>query len=497
MSTAKAILAIDQGTTSSRAILFSLGGEILFSAQNEFTQFYPDNGWVEHDPEEIWNTTLGVVKEALAKAESMGLDVLGAGITNQRETTVIWEKDTGKPIYKAIVWQDRRTAEICRRLHEDHLDDEVSERAGLVIDPYFSATKAAWILDHVEGARARAEKGELCFGTIDTFLIWRLTGGKAHVTDATNACRTSLFNIRTQDWDDELLRIFNVPKAILPSVQDCAGLFGEADEQVLGRKLAILGVAGDQQAAAIGQACFQPGSIKSTYGTGCFVILNTGDTPLKSGNRLLTTVGYRLNGEVTYALEGAIFIAGAVIQWLRDGLGIIGRASQTEAMAKGQANNHGVYMVPAFTGLGAPYWDPDVRASIFGLTRDSGPDAFVRAALESVAYQTRDLFRAMAEDGVKPYVLRVDGGMVANDWLMHFLSDILAIPVERPKVVETTAWGAAALAALADGAFSSLDDVAKDWALEKRFEPTMGLRERSSLLAGWDEAVTRTRLKLH
>ncbi len=496
MPQTRAIIAIDQGTTSSRAIAFRTDGSIAAVAQREFRQIYPASGWVEHDPEEIWSATLEVTREAIDGAEAAGLAIIAIGITNQRETTIVWDRRTGKAIHNAIVWQDRRTAGVCARLRDEGVEDLVTERTGLLLDPYFSATKIAWILDHVDGARDRAARGDLAFGTVDSFLIWRLTGGRVHVTDATNAARTNLCGLTTSAWDDRLLEVFGVPGSLLPEIRDCAADFGETDTAVLGRRLPVLGVAGDQQAAAVGQACFRPGDIKSTYGTGCFVILNTGDTPVRSSNRLLSTLCYRIAGHSTYALEGAIFVSGAVVQWLRDGLGIIGSASETEALARSVGDTGGVFLVPAFTGLGAPYWDAEARGAMFGLTRDTGRAHLARAALESVAYQTRDLFRAMAEDGVKPGTLRVDGGMSANDWLMQFLADILGIPVERPTVTETTALGAAALAALQAGLYGSLEDVAASWVLDRRFEPDMAPATRRHLLSGWDEAITRTRIRI-
>src|SRR5690625_347489 len=487
------ILAIDQGTTSSRAIVFDRSGRPRAGAQREFRQLYPADGWVEHDPEEIWSSTLEVARAALRDGESKGLRVKAIGITNQRETTVVWERESGKAIHDAIVWQDRRTAAVCNRLQTPEVEKMVAERSGLRIDPYFSATKIAWILDNVEGARLKAEGGELAFGTIDSFLLWRLTGGRVHATDATNACRTGLFNIHELAWDPELLRLYRVPEALLPRVEDCTADFGMTDPELFGRAIPILGMAGDQQAAAIGQTCFQEGSIKSTYGTGCFVILNTGATPVLSRNRLLTTICYRIDGKTTYAIEGSIFISGASVQWLRDNLGLIKRASDTEALARSTESNAGVYLVPAFTGLGAPHWDSAARGAIFGLTRDTGPAQFARAALESVCYQTRDLFEAMAEDGVRPTGLRVDGGMVANDWMLQFLADILDIRVDRPEVPETTALGAAYLAGLQAGLYSSLDDIAAQWRCQARFEPRMDAPERQRLLAGWDAAVARVK----
>ncbi len=488
--TRKAILSIDQGTTSSRTLVFTPEGDILFTAQEEFPQIYPADGWVEHDPETIWDTVLSTLKEAYVFASSGGYDIVGIGITNQRETTVIWDRKTGKPIYNAIVWQDRRTAEICRQLKSKHDEaNAVTAKTGLLLDPYFSASKAAWILDHVDGARARALSGDLAFGTIDSFLIWRLTGGAIHATDATNASRTNLLNIHSSTWDDGLLKLFDVPSQVLPQVKDCADDYGITAKDVLPEALPILGVAGDQQAAAIGQACFDAGSIKSTYGTGCFVILNTGRECLSSKNRLLSTVAYRINGETTYALEGSIFVAGAAVQWLRDGIEIIKDARETEAFVRGTKDNAGVYLVPAFTGLGAPHWDPDARGAIFGLTRDTGRAEIVRATLESVCYQTYDLFAAMKEDGVTPKRLRVDGGMVHNDWMVQYLSGVLDMPIDRPRVMETTALGAAYLVALQAGIYSSLRDVAKNWKAQASFEPNMSAQDREKALSGWNRAV--------
>jgi glycerol kinase len=493
MPKASRILAIDQGTTSSRAMLFDEAGTPRASAQQEFAQHYPADGWVEHDPEEIWASVVAVCRQALNAGADPQAAVTALGITNQRETAVVWERATGRPIHRAIVWQDRRTAGICQELQAAGHEPAVTARSGLVIDPYFSSSKVAWILDHVEGARARAARGELAFGTIDCFLLWRLTGGRVHATDASNAARTNLYNIHDGDWDDELLRLFRVPRQVLPEVRDCAADFGSADPALFGRAIPIAGMAGDQQAAAIGQACFAPGTIKSTYGTGCFVILNTGERPIASRNRLLTTICYRLNGKTTYAIEGSIFIAGAAVQWLRDRLGLVDDAAETEALARGLDGNKGVYLVPAFTGLGAPHWDPAARGALFGLTRDTGPAELSRAALESVCYQTRDLFEAMAEDGMRPTELRVDGGMVKNDWLMQFLADILDVPVDRPMVSETTALGAAYLAGLQCGLYGSLDDVAKHWRRESRFEPGMDAAARTRLVAGWTRAVDRVR----
>ena len=483
------ILAIDQGTTSSRAMVFDAYGVPRASAQKEFTQIYPADGWVEHDPEEIWSSTVRVCREALEKA---GEGVVSLGITNQRETTVVWERATGKPIHNAIVWQDRRTAEACRDLAGRGLEPEVTKRSGLLLDPYFSASKLSWILDHCE-ERARAEAGDLAFGTVDSFLLWRLTGGRVHATDATNASRTNLFNIHSGVWDEDLLEIFGVPPQVLPEVKDSVAQFGVTDPSTIGRKIPIGGVVGDQQAALIGQACFEPGMIKSTYGTGCFVILNTGGRPLASKNRLLTTIAYQIGGDRTYGLEGSIFIAGAAVQWLRDGLGLIDSAPESENLARGIESNKGVYLVPAFTGLGAPHWDPDARGAVFGLTRDTGAPELARAALESVAYQTRELLDAMAADGVAPSGLRVDGGMIGNDWLMQFLADVLNRPLERPQVAETTAFGAACLAGLQAGVFESLDDISRRWRLDRRFEPEMGKTTRDRLMDDWRRAVARVR----
>ncbi len=487
------ILSIDQGTTSSRAMLFDTDGHAKFTAQKEFTQHFPRDGWVEHDAEEIWSTTLQVVEEALAKAREDQRDVAAIGITNQRETTVVWDRASGKPVYNAIVWQDRRTAEFCDSLRAQDHEAGVTAKTGLLLDPYFSGTKVNWILENVDGARARAESGELVFGTIDCFLIWRLTGGQVHATDATNASRTLLFNIHDQAWDTELLEMLSVPESMLPEVRDCAADYGITGKDVIGAEIPIAGVAGDQQAALIGQACFEPGMIKSTYGTGCFMMLNTGATALKSTNRLLTTVGYRLGGQTTYALEGSIFVAGAAVQWLRDGIGIIESAHQTEEMAATLESNAGVYLVPAFTGLGAPHWDPDARGAIFGITRDTGPAELVRATLESVCYQTFDLLEAKRRDGLQPTRLRVDGGMVRNNWLCGFLADVLDIVVERPVETETTALGAAYLAGLQVGLFASVEDIARKWQAEREFDPQMAPAQRNLLLADWHEAVIKVK----
>ncbi len=487
------ILSIDQGTTSSRAMLFDANGHAVFTAQQEFSQHFPKDGWVEHNAEEIWVTTLAVVREALDKAKSEQHDIAAIGITNQRETTVVWDRSSGEPVYHAIVWQDRRTASFCEALREQGLEPEVSAKTGLLLDPYFSGTKVNWILDNVGGARERAEKGELAFGTIDSFLIWRLTGGEVHATDATNASRTLMFNIHTQQWDNDLLGMLSVPTSLLPEVLDCADDYGTTSKTLLDAEIPIASVAGDQQAALIGQACFERGMIKSTYGTGCFMMLNTGDQALTSNNKLLTTVAYRLNGKTTYALEGSIFVAGAAVQWLRDGIGVIESARETEALAASLDSNNGVYLVPAFTGLGAPHWDPDARGAIFGITRDTGPAELVRATLESVCYQTFDLLEAKRRDGLKPTRLRIDGGMVQNNWLCSFLADILDIVVERPVETETTALGVAYLAGLQVGLFESLDDISKRWQADREFDPGMESKQRNLLLADWHESVIKVK----
>jgi glycerol kinase len=493
---AEHILAIDQGTTSSRAIVFDRQGRPVATSQREFEQHYPQSGWVEHDAEVIWADTLDVAKQAIAKAGLNAAAIDAIGITNQRETVVLWDRATGEPVHRAIVWQDRRTADICRKLKDGGHEALVQERTGLLLDPYFSATKVAWLLDHVDGARKAAAKGALAFGTIDSFLLWRLTGGAVHATDATNASRTMLFDIRKQDWDDDLLRLLDIPRAILPEVRDCSALFGTTPANLFGAPLPITGMAGDQQAATIGQACFRPGMLKSTYGTGCFALLNTGATAVASSNRLLTTTAYRLDGKPTFALEGSIFVAGAAVQWLRDGLKLVQQAGDTEAIARRILDTGGVYLVPAFVGLGAPYWDPEARGALIGLTRDTGVDQVVRATLESVAYQTRDLMDAMAGDirgDGRPTAVRVDGGMVANDWICQFLADVLDLPVERPEVIETTALGAAYLAGLATGLYTSMDDITGAWRMDRRFEPAMADAERKRLHDGWLDAVRRVR----
>ncbi|MBU0725233.1 MAG: glycerol kinase GlpK [Alphaproteobacteria bacterium] len=490
------ILAIDQGTTSSRAMLFGKSYEVLGSAQQEFTQHFPRSGWVEHDAEEIWDSVVATCRQAMAKANVTAADIAGIGITNQRETVVVWDRRTAKPIHRAIVWQDRRTADICEALKKQGHEAEVTAKTGLLLDPYFSATKIAWILDNVDGARAAAEAGDLAFGTIDSFLIWRLTNGCVHATDATNAARTLLFDIHRGEWDEEMLALFQVPAALLPEVKDCAADFGDTQPDILGGSVRILGVAGDQQAATVGQACFQPGMLKSTYGTGCFAVMNTGPQSVISRNRLLTTIAYQLDGKRTYALEGSIFVAGAAVQWLRDGLGIIQAASETAALADAADDNQDVYMVPAFTGLGAPHWNARARGALFGLTRGTTPAELARAALESVCYQTRDLLQAMQGDwrdaaGTET-VLRVDGGMVASDWTMQFLADILNAPVDRPVVLETTALGAAYLAGLKAGFYPEPAKFAERWKLDRRFEPAMEETTRSRKYAGWKNAVKAT-----
>ncbi len=490
------IIAIDQGTTSTRALVFDAALKPLAIAQRELPQIYPAPGWVEHDLEEIWRATVATVREAMASARCAAADVAGIGITNQRETTAVWDRKTGAPIYNAIVWQDRRTADRCDALRAGGHEPEIAAKTGLLIDPYFSASKIGWLLDHVEGARAKAEAGDLAFGTIDSFLLWRLTGGKVHVTDATNAARTNLLDITTGQWNEDLARLFTVPLNMLPQVRDCAGEFGVTEAALFGGPIRILGVAGDQQAATVGQGCFTPGMMKSTYGTGCFMLLNTGAERVTSRNRLLSTIAYQLDGKRTYALEGAIFVAGAAVQWLRDGLRIIGASPEVGALAERADPAEAVYMVPAFVGLGAPYWDPQARGAIFGLTRKSGAPEIARAALDAVGYQTRDLVEAMRADwpasGAAETVLRVDGGMTVSDACMQFIADILASPVDRPVVMETTALGAAYLAGHAAGICPDLDGFAAQWRLERRFEPRMDAAMRSAKYSGWQDAVRRT-----
>lgn len=484
------LLAIDQGTTSSRAMLFEPDGTPRGSAQIELPQIYPRSGWVEHDADQIWRDVVSVTRRAIAQAGDSTIAAIG--ITNQRETAILWDRANGKPLHNAIVWQDRRTAATCERLRSDGVSAMVQNRTGLLIDPYFSASKLGWMLDHIDGARARARRGELAFGTVDSFLLWRLTGGKVHATDASNAARTMLFDIRRQVWDEELLRLFDIPAQLLPEVRDCAGDFGATDPALFGRAIPIRGIAGDQQAAAFGQAAFAPGTIKSTYGTGCFMLLNTGDTMVLSQHRLLSTIAWRLQGKTTYALEGSIFVAGAGIQWLRDGLKLIQQAGDSEALAENLPDTGGVYLVPAFTGLGAPYWDAEARGAILGLSRATGIGEIVRAALEAVCYQTRDLLAAMTADGAgTPTTLRVDGGLTANNWAMQFLADMLGVPVERPKVTETTALGAAYLAGLASGLYNSLDEIAGQWQRDRAFHPQLAPERRDALYRGWTVAVNR------
>lgn len=487
------LLAIDQGTTSTRAMIFDSRARPVATAQREFPQHYPALGWVEHDPEDIWRDTLAVCREAVDRSALPLNRIAGIGITNQRETAILWDRATGEAVHRAIVWQDRRTADACAALKAEGAEELVRSRTGLLLDPYFSATKLAWMLDHVPGARARAERGELAFGTVDSFLLWRLTSGRVHATDATNASRTLLFDIHRQQWDEDLCRLFRVPMSLLPDVRDNSTLFGIASAEHFGRELPIGGMAGDQQAALIGQACFAPGMAKATYGTGCFLLLNTGEKALLSANRLLTTPAYRLGGKVTYAVEGSTFVAGAAIKWLRDGLGVIVHASDTDSLATQVPDSHGVTLVPAFVGMGAPYWDPDARAAIHGLTLDATAAHLARAALESVAFQTHDLFTAMIADGSDPpAALCVDGGMAANGWLCQFLADLLDCPVERPGNLETTALGAAFLAGMATGVWNSLDEVARTWAARGRFTPAMTEDRRTALLGRWQDAVRRT-----
>jgi glycerol kinase len=486
------ILALDQGTTSSRAIVFDAQMTIIASAQEEFPQHYPDSGWVEHDPMDLWSTTAATARAAIERAGLSARDIAAIGITNQRETTLVWDRKTGKPIHNAIVWQDRRTADFCAQLRADGHEPMITARTGLLADPYFSSTKLKFILDRVEGARERARKGELAFGTVDSWLIWNMTGGRAHVTDATNAARTMLYDIHKGRWSSSICDLFDIPREMLPEVHDCAADFGVTRADLFGHEIPIFGIAGDQQAATIGQACFTPGMLKSTYGTGCFAVLNTGGTPVASENKLLTTIAYQLDGTPTYALEGSIFIAGAVVQWLRDGLKVIRAAPETQALAEQADANQDLILVPAFVGLGAPYWKPEARGAVFGMTRNSGPAEFARAALESVGYQTRDLLEAMqadwAREGAQPS-LRVDGGMAANDYAMQFLSDIIGAPVDRPKVLETTALGAAWLAGQRAGVWPGMEEFATGWAVERQFTAEMDARTREDRYARWGRAV--------
>lgn len=486
------VMAIDQGTTSSRTILFDESLTNVASAQMEFTQHFPQSGWVEHDPNDLWQTTLTTARDAMAKAHATAADIIAIGITNQRETLIIWDKTTGTPIHNAIVWQDRRTASICEALKSAGHEPMISHKTGLLLDPYFSGTKAKWLLDNVKGARRRAEAGDLLLGTVDSYLIWRLTGGKVHATDATNASRTMLYNIRDGHWDAEICALLEIPMAMLPEVRDCDADFGHTTADLFGAPIAIRGVAGDQQAATIGQACFKPGMMKSTYGTGCFALMNTGNTLVSSQNRLLGTIAYQFGGTTTYALEGSIFIAGAAVQWLRDGLGIITDAEQTQPLAESADTSQNVIMVPAFTGLGAPYWNAGCRGAVFGLTRNTGPAEMAKAALESVGYQTRDLMQAMQADWGNQSgqtVLRVDGGMSANDWCMQFLSDILGAPVDRPENLETTALGVAWIAGMKAGIYPEQDEFAQQWAHERQFSPQIPTNQRDEKYAAWKRAV--------
>ena len=488
----KFIVSIDQGTTSSRAILFDLKGKPIFVSQTEFTQYFPKDGWVEHDPEEIWKTTLKVLRNVIKKSKTLKGKILTIGITNQRETTILWDKTTGKAVYNAIVWQDRRSSEYCKKLIRQKKETIIYNKTGLLIDAYFSATKIKWIIDNVPKAKELIKKKRLLFGTVDSFLLWKLTNGANHATDATNASRTMLFNISTNDWDNQILRILKIPKEILPTVKDCSADFGHTDSSLTGTSYPITGMVGDQQSATIGQCCFEQGSLKSTYGTGAFVLLNTGSKKVYSKNRLLTTIGYRINGKTTYALEGSIFIAGAGVQWLRDKIKFIKKASDTEKIIKSLKSNNGIYLVPAFTGLGAPYWAANARGVLSGLTRDTGPKEIIRATVESVAYQTHDLFEAMKNDGLRPRIIKVDGGMVKNNWFSQFLADVVEVKVLRPKVDETTALGAAFMAGLQIGVYKSLKDISKNWQVDRTFHPRMKSSNRKNLIKGWDKAIKKT-----
>ena len=488
----KFIISIDQGTTSSRVILFNIKGKIEFVSQYEFKQYFPKNGWVEHNPNEIWSTTLKALKNVISKANKIRGHIISIGITNQRETTILWNKKTGKPIYNAIVWQDRRTQEYCKKLKNKKYENDFRKKTGLFIDPYFSATKVRWILDNVKESKKLLKSNNLLFGTVDTFLIWKLTKGKQHLTEATNASRTMLFNINNNKWDHEILKKLNIPKSILPEVKNSADDFGKTDKKITGKEIPISAVLGDQQAAAVGQTCFDKGSIKSTYGTGAFVIMNTGSKKINSKNKLLTTICYRLNNKTTYALEGSIFIAGAGIQWLRDKMKLIKKAPETEKIARSSNINDGIYVVPAFSGMGAPYWRPDARGLITGLTRDSNWQSLVRATVESVAYQSYDLFNAMNKDGLKPRIVKIDGGMVANNWFSQFLSDTINLKVIRPKVLETTALGVALFAGYQVGEFKSLNQIKKIWQKDKAFSPKIKNSFRNQLLQGWKLAIKKT-----
>ena len=488
----KFIIAIDQGTTSSRAVLFDTKGRVKFISQYEFKQYFPKNGWVEHDPNEIWSTTLKALKEVIKKASKMRGHILTIGITNQRETTILWNKKTGKPVYNAIVWQDRRTQEYCKSLKNKNYENNIRKKTGLFIDPYFSATKIKWIIENIKVSKKLLKSNNLLFGTVDTFLIWKLTKGKQHLTEATNASRTMLYNINSNKWDKDILRKLNIPKNILPEVKNSADNFGKTDKRVTGKEISISAVLGDQQAAAVGQACFEKGSIKSTYGTGAFIIMNTGSKKIISKNKLLTTICYRLKNKTTYALEGSIFIAGAGVQWLRDKIKLINNAYETEKIAKSTKSNNEVYIVPAFSGIGAPYWRPDARGLITGLTRDSDWKTLVRATVESVAYQSYDLFNSMNKDGLKPRIVKIDGGMVANNWFSQFLADVINLRVIRPKVLETTALGAALLAGYQVGEFKSLSQIKNTWKKDKAFKPKINKKLRNHILHGWKQAIKKT-----
>ena len=488
----KFIIAIDQGTTSSRAILFNISGVPEYSSQKEFNQYFPKDGWVEHNPNEIWSTTKKVLKDVINKSKKLKGKILTIGITNQRETTILWDRTNGKPVYNAIVWQDRRTSNFCEKLRKRKKETLIYNKTGLLIDPYFSATKVKWIIENVPQAKKLLKRKQLLFGTVDTFLLWRLTNKVDHATDATNASRTMLYNISTNKWDDQILSLFKIPKHILPTVKDCSDDFGYTDPSITDESYPITGMIGDQQSATVGQCCFGVGSLKSTYGTGAFVLLNTGNKKIFSKNKLLTTIGYRLNGKNTYALEGSIFIAGAGVQWLRDKLKLINKASETEKIVKALKSNHGVYLVPAFTGLGAPYWDANSRGLLCGLTRDTGPKEIIRAVIESVAYQTHDLFEAMRNDGLRPKVVKVDGGMVNNNWFTQYLADIVDVKIHRPKVNETTALGAAFMAGLKIGVYKSLKDISNRWKIDRSFSPKMKSSKRKKLLKGWSQAIKKT-----
>tara|TARA_B100001564_G_scaffold359111_1_gene379700 strand:- start:113 stop:1594 length:1482 start_codon:yes stop_codon:yes gene_type:complete len=488
----KFIISIDAGTTSNRSILFNIKGKPIYSSQKEFTQYFPKNGWVEHDPDEIWRTTLRTLKDVINKAKKLKGKILSIGITNQRETTILWDKKTGKTVYKAIVWQDRRTEDYCKKLRKQNKDTSIFNRTGLLIDPYFSGTKIKWILENVSNAKRLMNKKQLLFGTIDSFLIWKLTKGKIHATDATNASRTMIYNISSNKWDDTILKLLKIKKHILPEVKDCADDYGKTDPSITGTSIPINGVVGDQQSATIGQCCFEPGSLKSTYGTGAFVLLNTGNKKIYSKNRLLTTIAYRINGKTTYAMEGSIFIAGAGVQWLRDRMKFVKKATETEKIIKKLKDNNGIYLVPAFTGLGAPHWNANSRGVLSGITRDTSSKEIVRATIEAVAYQTYDLFEAMKHDGLRPRLVKVDGGMVMNDWFSQFLSDVVNVKVLRPKVQETTAAGAAFMAGLKIGIYKSLKDISKNWQIDRNFSPKMNSKKRNILIKGWSTAIKRT-----